>query len=348
VPFRGVFDGNGHSVLHFTYTCQAKRSHIGLFGYVHGEDSKIQNVTIVNTDVDEDTWDCWGIGSLVGELKHGSINNCHAEGGNVRGTDSVGGLVGYSNRSNISGCSASVNILRGVGFYDPDYPHSSIAYMLGGLVGYNKGTIKYCYATGNVLANWDSWCTGGLVGNHHTGTIENSYAVGMVEGDGWAGGLIGLNQAGITQCYSTGDVSGSWRLGGLVGEHDEGTIDNCYSLSGVSGHNEVGGLVGVTTDGGTISNCYSVGSVTGSTYVGGVLGRNYEGTIENSFWDIITSGRGNMCGGEDTGGNGCDDTFGKITVLIQIESTFTDAGWDFVGEATNGTDNIWIINEFQD
>jgi hypothetical protein len=28
---------------------------------------------------------------------------------------------------------------------------------------------------------------------------------------------------------------------------------------------------------------------------------------------------------------------------MQIESTFTDAGWDFVGETANGTEDIWAI-----
>jgi hypothetical protein len=28
---------------------------------------------------------------------------------------------------------------------------------------------------------------------------------------------------------------------------------------------------------------------------------------------------------------------------MQIQSTFTDAGWDFVGESINGTDETWAI-----
>jgi hypothetical protein len=36
---------------------------------------------------------------------------------------------------------------------------------------------------------------------------------------------------------------------------------------------------------------------------------------------------------------------GKTTSEIQTESTFTDAGWDFVDEIENGIDNIWWIDE---
>jgi len=33
---------------------------------------------------------------------------------------------------------------------------------------------------------------------------------------------------------------------------------------------------------------------------------------------------------------------------MQTESTFTDAGWDFVAETENGTEDIWWILEGQD
>jgi hypothetical protein len=33
---------------------------------------------------------------------------------------------------------------------------------------------------------------------------------------------------------------------------------------------------------------------------------------------------------------------------MQTASTFLDAGWDFIGEAENGTDDIWWIDEGQD
>jgi hypothetical protein len=33
---------------------------------------------------------------------------------------------------------------------------------------------------------------------------------------------------------------------------------------------------------------------------------------------------------------------------MQTAATFLDAGWDFVGETENGTENIWWILEGQD
>ncbi|HNS18988.1 MAG TPA: hypothetical protein PKH24_00740 [Sedimentisphaerales bacterium] len=53
-----------------------------------------------------------------------------------------------------------------------------------------------------------------------------------------------------------------------------------------------------------------------------------------SFWDIETSGQSTSAGG-----------IGKTTAEMQTVSTFLDAGWDFVGETANGTEDLWWILE---
>jgi len=113
-----------------------------------------------------------------------------------------------------------------------------------------------------------------------------------------------------------------------------GTITNCYSEGDVSGFIRVGGLVGHNR--GTITNCYAAGSVSGTYTVGGLVGWNdlLWGTVSNSFWDFETSGRTGSAGGT-----------GKTTAEMQTISTFTDAGWDFVGETVNGIEDIWFIPE---
>ncbi len=80
----------------------------------------------------------------------------------------------------------------------------------------------------------------------------------------------------------------------------------------------------------------------GDDCVGGLVAAN-AATIADFFWDIDTSGINKMCGSQGPEGSGCDDTKGKITSVMQTQSTFTDAGWDFVGETANGTEDIWDI-----
>jgi hypothetical protein len=50
--------------------------------------------------------------------------------------------------------------------------------------------------------------------------------------------------------------------------------------------------------------------------------------VVNSFWDVETSGTSSSAGGT-----------GKTTAEMMTESTFTDAGWDFV--------EVWHIGENQ-
>jgi hypothetical protein len=154
-----------------------------------------------------------------------------------------------------------------------------------------------------------------------------------------AGGLVGYNEGGtLTNCYSTGAVRGiGSEAGGLVGFDIGGALTHCYSTATVSGAAwGSGGLVGFITSCGTVTRCYSAGAVSGTGNVGGLVGYTGEAVIA-SFWDTQTSGQARSCGGT-----------GKTTAEMQTAKTFLDAGWDFVGEAADGTEDIWWIDEGKD
>jgi len=155
---------------------------------------------------------------------------------------------------------------------------------------------------------------GGLVGYNDGGTISTSYSAGSVTGD-YVGGLVGSNYGSITNSYSTGAVSGEKMVvGGLVG-NNHGSVAQCYSTGAVSGTGgRVGGLVGLGS--------YSSNSP----------------TVTGSFWDTQTSGQATSSGGGT----------GKTTAEMQTAKTFLDAGWDFVGETKNGTEDIWWLLEGKD
>jgi uncharacterized membrane protein len=188
---------------------------------------------------------------------------------------------------------------------------------------------------------------GGLVGKNESGTVTNCYLTGSVRGNGGVGGLVGWNSRTVSNCYSTGTVGGSEGIaaGGLVGMNSAtGTVSNSYSTSSVSGSNEdVGGLVGQNY--GTVYNCYSTGTASGSATVGGLVGLNDEGTggtVSNSFWDKVTSGKSTSDGGT-----------GKTTENMKNLRTFTDtswsegltSAWDFMGNPHDdaANENIWGI-----
>jgi predicted secreted protein len=185
----------------------------------------------------------------------------------------------------------------------------------------------------------------GLFGGLRGGEVKNLGVVdvNIAALDGPVGGLVGHNSGTVTGCYSTGLVSGERNhVGGLVG-YSDCSITHCYSGAAVSGNYAVGGLVGYNryADYGGISirSCYSTGTVTGTAGwgVGGLVGSagyGWSGSLTASFWDTETSGQTTSEGGT-----------GKTTAEMQVAKTFLEAGWDFVGETANGTEDIWKIAE---
>ena len=134
---------------------------------------------------------------------------------------------------------------------------------------------------------------GGLVGRNY-GTVNNSYSTGNVNGTWSVGGLMGANHhAGtVSSSYSTASVTAtSWPdasgVGGLVGTNSySGAVINSYSTGSIIGDRYVGGLVGVNSWDGTVSDSYSTGNVTGDMNVGGLVGHTSDGnTVSNSYYN---------------------------------------------------------------
>ena len=186
------------------------------------------------------------------------------------------------------------------------------SYYLGSVCGRNLGNIINSCSTGSVTGGHPSYEIGGLCGENR-GTIANSYtsvSVSCSNDSSNIGGLCGQNNSKINNCFSNGSVSGNWncdKLGGLCGRNSQGTITNCYSTAIVTAGNYC-------------------------DYVGGLCGLD-NNVINNSFWDIETTGTSNSDGGT-----------GKSTEEMQVIGTFVNAGWDFVGETANGTDDIWRMD----
>jgi hypothetical protein len=156
---------------------------------------------------------------------------------------------------------------------------------------------------------------------------------------------VGINDDGtVSTSYSSGDVTGNEKIGGLVGSN-HGTVINCYSMAEVTGGAEAGGLVGTHYWSGSLNKSYCTGNVTGDEYIGGLVGFfypppptagiNYASLLSDCFWDIETSGQTTSDGGT-----------GKTTEEMQDISTFSGAGWSIITVGGPGERNpayIWNI-----
>jgi hypothetical protein len=169
---------------------------------------------------------------------------------------------------------------------------TGLAYV-GGLVGYNSGTIISCQVTGSVNGTAQYSCNGGgLVGRNNSGTLTDCYASGSVSGSEDIGGLVGVNSSGtLIRCHATGSISGTGRLGGLVGYNDGVSITQCYATGSVTGSSS-GGLVGQNWR--PLTNCYATGSVSGNSDIGGLVGSNIgsSATITNCYATGSATGTG--------------------------------------------------------
>jgi len=271
---------------------------------------------------------------LFGRLESGAeVRDLGIVDVNITSTSKAGSLVGENSGGSIINCYSSGNV-------------SGYEY-IGGLVGYNGGSITTSNSTCTVSGlSVDSWWgnlagIGGLVG-YNSGSIAMSCSTGSVRGSEEVGGMVGENGGSVTASCSYSKVQGEVATGGLAGRHSSGNIVDCYAEGEVIGDWYVGGLVGSNGSPvmygrtGAIHNCYAVTDVIQGRDVGGLLGLDWGGTIINSFWDIQKSGQTESGGGT-----------GLTTAEMQTAITFLEAGWDFVGESENGTEDIWWIDEGQ-
>ncbi len=158
---------------------------------------------------------------------------------------------------------------------------------VGGLVGYNTGSISNSYTTGSVSVTDSSTSFGG----------SNPYVpVGGV------GGLAGYNIGSISSSYSASAVSangdsgnyGGYNIGGLVGVNDGGVSSGRISYSHSTGAVSVTGSGGFDSSGGV-----SAGGNYGFDYIGGLVGWNL-GSISNSYSTGAVST--SKSGGDSVGG----------------------------------------------
>ena len=157
-----------------------------------------------------------------------------------------------------------------------------------GLFGYvDGGMVKNLNLT-NVSVSGDA-CVGGVVG-YNSGTIQSCMVSGSVSGNDQVGGVVGYNASGSNVegcCFADGSVrasgvNGAW-VGGVVGANS-GTVEGCCFAGGrVSGDSDayVGGVVGFNP--GTITDCYWQEGTDGPSQG---VGSGNDGTtkVEGSNW----------------------------------------------------------------
>lgn len=170
-----------------------------------------------------------------------------------------------------------------------------------GPFGFVAGTVRDLGVEGYVYATFSTAeCVGGIT-SELSGTVENCFFSGSVEGERHIGGIVGANTGTVKNCYNTGTIT-AW--------------EHCG-----------GGIVG--TNGGSIIGCYNIGIITKST-----------SEYASPYYGSITGGAGlketdcyYLEGTYDTGAYVEEGTGGEDTTTVLTTEQFADktnfTNWDF-------------------
>ncbi len=183
------------------------------------------------------------------------------------------------------------------------------------------------------------------------GTVTQCYSTGALSGAGLVGGLVGENLGAVIRCHSGAVVSAQAQVGGLVGQNGGeqyrggvagGLVRDSYSTGVVSsGYGDAGGLVGINA--GDLTCCYSTGEVSGQS-AGGLVGCGFVDVyLDNGGWGVFGTATDCFWDTETSGQTTSEGGISKTTAQMQTAKTFLQAGWDFTGEMQNGTHQTWQI-----
>ena len=205
------------------------------------------------------------------------------------------------------------------------YINESLA-EIKGLFGYIVTSTVENINLANVNVTGENY-TGALVGYSYSASyVTNCSSTGSITGLNHVGGLIGNTDLAYTlNCSSSADVAGAESIGGLIGMNDESEITNSNSTGTVTATGYYSGvLAGYININSTISNCYSNGSVTGSYYIGGFAGYATSNTLIS---DCYSSG---TLSGDYSGG------FIGYTYQTTISNCYSDVPIPATGDVIGG------------
>ena len=318
LAFIGTFDGNNKVISNLTIIRDDLNARdmtgTGLFGGIAGEaaihDLTIENATVYSTGA--------GTAALVGmamSSNENAIKNITLSGENcILGSNSVGGVIGNSQDTNIKNCSVDAEVIMTAAGHG--------AGVLGG--GVEGGVISGCRVTGSVTAtavseaqisdaevrNLGSAAIGGMLGCAFESTeVSDCSAEDIVitvgENARMIGGLLGysgiVNEglfkndpqglSLIKNCKVEGleivAGAGSTRIGGVVGSGFCGLrYTEYYPASSAMK------IVGCSAEG-------SISAKSEDAIVGSILGYAFRNSIVVSSDGLSLSGASNQVGGAD-------------------------------------------------
>ena len=326
--FTGSFDGGGRNI--YNLKIEKNENYASIFGYVSGgpmNDIHVESGSVTSTaDV---------IGAICGNFNSSTveeaqvIRNCSNK-ASVSGGTNVGGITGYCYRV-MENC-ANYGTITGTGD------------KVGGLTGGSLVSITNCQNAGTVSGGN---MVGGIVGEYSgnsRGALSGSSNTGTITGTGEKiGGLVGSTRGDSRingDSYNTGAVSGTSKVGGIIGNSYSASISNTYNTGTIQATGDyAGGIAGYGSNGGGVfsSENRATGAVTGQNFIGGIAGSS-DGFAFNGC-----TNKAAVVGISKTGGITGEITFNGYIANCFNEAAITGTG-DYTGGLVGFSDQIAFSN----
>jgi hypothetical protein len=228
--FAGTFDGAMYKISGL-YINNSTDYYQGLFSCLSGA-TLVKNVKVKASYINGGH----DVGGIAGIGSGGTVLNSSFE-GVVIGGGGVGGIIGDSDNYDNGEILNSYFIGTINGYND-----------VGGIIGGNNGKVLNCYSIGEIKGKFS---IGGIVGFNWGGAVMNTYSTGIVSAEEEAGGIVGDNRGVLTNSYFAGNVNGNGYVGGIAGLNGTvyiGTVYNAYwDITINAGKTAVGNADGMST-----------------------------------------------------------------------------------------------------
>ena len=224
----GTFDGNNKTISNLYIN--STEDNQGLFGYIHNntyrnvyiciKNIKFENVNITSTGNN--------IAALVAYAQTvNEISNIHVLSGTIKGSRSVGGIAGNSNRSNFTNVTNHATVI------------ASGSDDTGGIAGsIFLSTLTSCANYGSVTnGKEDARNVGGITGSSQESTISHCANYANIKGGTQVGGIAGkINKGTLETSFTSGNITQTNALRsdypGLTSDLIVGRLENSPTLKG--------------------------------------------------------------------------------------------------------------------
>ncbi len=178
--FRGVFDGQAHTIKGLTMT--SPQSYKGLFGFVYGmkdgdkyKNAVIRNINVLDVSIREVNPSGGTLinrgdikGAVIGNAVYTTISGCVGS-GYIEGKSQLAGVVGYAMKCDINNCGSFADIHT---YFDNAWS--------GGITGYAEySSVKNCYSastyTNHTVTDDIFIYTGGIAGYVKEADFEQDF-----------------------------------------------------------------------------------------------------------------------------------------------------------------------------